>query len=217
MTNSSQDQKPAKALPTRQQILRETILATASGGMAIALSTVLSIIKIYQMPQGGSITPASLLPIFFCALAFGPLWGIGIGAVYGLLQFIIAPYAAHWASIILDYPLAFALIGLAGFLAAPAHRRMTEKNILNRIGMISLPRVFIGIVLGVSGRFMSSVLSGVIFYGSYAPEGQNVWLYSIIYNGSYILPDLLIIFVILIPLVAVFRPRPVRNVQSEKK
>ena len=206
MTELNNKTNPARPLPTKQQRLRETILATACGGMAIALSTVLSIVKIYQMPQGGSITPASLLPIFFCALAFGPAWGIGIGAVYGLLQFIINPFAAHWASIILDYPLAFALVGLAGFLAAPASRRIGEKNVLRRLSLIPLYHVLIGITLGVAGRFMSSTLSGVIFYGSYAPEGQNVWLYSLIYNGTYILPDMLIIFLLLIPMAALFRP-----------
>lgn len=187
--------------------MRETILATACGGMAIALSTVLSLIKLYEMPQGGSITPASLLPIIFCALAFGPVWGIGIGAIYGILQFIISPFAAHWASVLLDYPLAFAMLGLAGLLAASRQRRISEKNILYRIGLISIPRVILAIALGVVGRTLCSVLSGVVFYASYAPEGQNVWLYSLGYNSTYILPDTLILFVILIPLTAVFRPR----------
>lgn len=183
----------------------ETILATASGGMAIALSTVLSLIKLYEMPQGGSITPASLLPIFFCALAFGPGWGIGIGAVYGLLQFIISPYAAHWASIILDYPLAFALIGLAGIFAAKRDDRTGERNILRRLGLIPLWRVVIAIVIGIIGRYLSSFLSGMIFYGSYAPEGQSAAIYSLIYNATYILPDMVIIFIILIPLAAAVR------------
>jgi len=186
---------------------RETILATASGGMAIALSTVLSLIKLYDMPQGGSITPASLLPIFLCALAFGPVWGIGIGAVYGLLQFIISPFAAHWASIILDYPLAFALIGLAGLFAAKHSERTAERNVLRRIGLVPLWRVIVAIVIGISGRFLSSFLSGMIFYGIYAPEGQSAAIYSLVYNASYILPDMVIIFIVLIPLAAVLRQR----------
>jgi thiamine transporter len=194
--------------PTKPTILmknHETILATASGGMAIALSTVLSLIKLYQMPQGGSITPASLLPIFFCALAFGPAWGIGIGAVYGLLQFIISPYAAHWASIILDYPLAFALIGLAGLFSTKYNVRTAERNVLRRLGQIPVLRVIVAIVIGVAGRFAASFVSGMIFYGIYAPEGQSAAIYSLIYNATYILPDMVIIFIVLIPLAAVFR------------
>lgn len=194
--------------PTSLMKNHETILATASGGMAIALSTVLSLIKLYEMPQGGSITPASLLPIFFCALAFGPVWGIGIGAVYGLLQFIISPYAAHWASIILDYPLAFALIGLAGIFAARYDVRIAERNVLRRLGLIPIWHVIIGIVIGVAGRFAASFVSGMIFYGSYAPEGQSAAIYSLIYNTSYILPDMVIIFIVLIPLAAVMKRRP---------
>lgn len=187
--------------------MRETILATASGGMAIALSTVLSLIKLYEMPQGGSITPASLLPIIFCALAFGPVWGIGVGAIYGILQFIISPFPAHWLSVILDYPLAFGMLGLAGLLAASRQSRLSEKNILHRIGLISIPRVVLAIALGVIGRTLCSVISGAVYYASYAPEGQNPWIYSLVYNSTYILPDTLILFVILIPLTVVFGPR----------
>ena len=80
--------------PVALRQTRETILATACGGMAIALSTILSMFTIYRMPQGGTITPASMLPIIFCALAFGPL-GI-VSPCTCMLQFIIAPFAAHW-------------------------------------------------------------------------------------------------------------------------
>lgn len=210
MTSTTPAGKPAEQplQPlTKQQKAHETVLATACGGMSIALGTVLSMIKLYEMPQGGSITPASLLPIIFCAMAFGPVWGIGIGAVYGLLQFIIWPYPAHWASVILDYPLAFALLGLAGLFAAPLRRRIAEKNILHRLSLIPFPLVVIGIFVGAIGRFASSFLSGVIFYGSYAAVGQSVWAYSLVYNGSYLLPDLAILIVVFIPLAAVIRPR----------
>jgi thiamine transporter len=188
----------------------ETILATAAGGMAIALSTVLSMIKLFAMPQGGSVTAASMLPIFVgtplakVALAFGPAWGMGIGAVYGVLQFVIEPYSAHWASIILDYPLAFGLLGLAGFFARPRAERLAEHQILRRVAVISGSRIFLGVVVGLLGRTVSHVISGVIFYASYA-GGQNPLIYSLIYNLSYMVPEAVITLVILIPLAAVFR------------
>ena len=184
--------------------MRETILATACGGMAIALSTVLSMITVLKFANGGSITPASMLPLVFCALAFGPAWGIGISTVYGILQYIIAPYAVNIFSMFLDYPLAFGVIGLAGFLAVSKKVRMTEKNILNRVGLLSSPLILLAIFISMSARFLCHFISGIIYW---TPVGENPWLFSLIYNGSYMLPELIITCVILIPLAAVFRPR----------
>ncbi len=186
--------------------MRETILATAAGGMAIALSSVLSLVKLFAMPQGGSITAASMLPILFIALAFGPAWGMGIGAVYGLLQFVIEPYSAHWASIILDYPLAFALLGLAGFFALPKSKRLEERQILRRLGGIRWPMIIVAVLVGMLGRTISHVISGIIFYASYA-GGQNPLIYSLVYNLSYMVPEAVITLIILVPLAAVFRKK----------
>ncbi len=198
-----------------QQVLRETILATACGGMAIALSTILSMFTVYRMPQGGSITPASMLPIVFCALAFGPAWGIGIGLVHGLLQFVLAPFAAHWASVALDYPVAFGLLGLAGFLAADKDLRMTQRNVLRRLSMISMPRLITAIWIAMLGRTASHLLSGVIFYRSYAIEsGMNPWIYSIVYNGTYMLPEAIITTGLMLPLAVLFT-KSRKNVSSD--
>ena len=186
--------------------MRETILATAAGGMAIALSSVLSLVKLFAMPQGGSVTAASMLPILFVALAFGPAWGMGIGAVYGLLQFVIEPYSAHWASIILDYPLAFGLLGLAGFFALPKATRLEERQILRRLGGIHWPMVIVGVMTGMLGRTISHVISGIVFYASYAGD-QNPLIYSLVYNLSYMVPEAVITLIILVPLAAVFRKK----------
>ncbi len=200
-----QNQETTTLRPTRQQKLRESILALAAGGMAVALSTVLSMIKLYAMPQGGAVTAASMLPIIFCALAFGPVWGVGIGAVYGLVQFIIEPYVVSWAQVILDYPLAFALLGLAGLFAASGQQRIQERNILYRLSMVPMWRMIIGIIIGIIGRLAASFTSGIVFYGMYAPEGQSAAVYSLVYNGTYLIPETVIILIVLIPLAAVFR------------
>lgn len=187
---------------------RESILATAAGGMAIALSSVLSLIKLFEMPQGGSVTAASMLPVLFVALALGPAWGLGIGAVYGLLQFVLQPYSAHWASIILDYPLAFGLLGLAGLFARPLQERMAERNLLRRLSAIRWPQIIAAVVVGMLGRTLAHVLSGVVFYASYAKEaGQNPWIYSLVYNLSYMIPEAIITLIVLIPLAVVFRKK----------
>ncbi len=196
----------AKSLNPSSEQMRETILATAAGGMAIALSSVLSLVKLFAMPQGGSITAASMLPILFVALAFGPAWGMGVGAVYGLLQFVIEPYSAHWASIILDYPLAFGLLGLAGFFALPKADRLAERQILRRLGAIRWPMVIAAVLTGMLGRTICHVASGVIFYASYAGD-QNPLIYSLVYNLSYMVPEAIITLVILVPLAAAFRKK----------
>lgn len=141
------------------------------GSLCISLSFVLSYIRLYRFPQGGSITPASMLPMFFFALVFGPIPGIIAGFAYGFLQLIQDPYVIHWAQMLLDYPLAFGAMGFAG---------LYPKN----LGIASL--------IGGFGRFLMSFLSGVIFFASYAPEGMNVYWYSLTVNGLIIGTDTLI-------------------------
>ncbi len=131
------------------------------GGICIAISFLLSYIRFFHWPQGGSITPGSMLPMFIYAYYFGPVAGITAGAAYGILQLIQDPFIIHWAQVLLDYPLPFAAIGLAGFF----------------------PKSFrLGILVGGCGRFFFQFLSGVIFFGSYAPPGMNTIIYSLAVN-----------------------------------
>ena len=143
------------------------------GAMCMALASVLSLIKLLPMPMGGSLTPASMLPLLLFAYVYGTVPGLTLGAVYGVMQFILdgGNAAAYgFVPMLLDYPVAFGLMGLAGLF-----RRM--KNV--RIGLS------LGMVAGCIGRFAASFASGVIFYGAYAPEGWNPVWYSIVYNGTY--------------------------------
>lgn len=149
-------------------------------GIMIALAQILSYVKIFEAPYGGSVTAGSMVPILFFAIRWGLKPGLLAGMVYGLLQFILGPkYSFHIFSILLDYLVAFGLLGLAGLF---------RKN---------LKGVYAGTFLGIFGRFASSVLSGVIIWASYAPEDMNPWVYSIIYNGAYLLPELIISFVLI--------------------
>lgn len=141
------------------------------GSLCIALSFVLSYIKLFSWPQGGSITPASMLPIMVFASMFGVLPGIVVGIAYGMLQLIQDPYVIHWAQLFLDYPLAFGAIGLAGLFK-------------NNLALSALA--------GGCGRFVFSFLSGVIFFGSYAPDGVSPIIYSLAVNGIMIGTDTLI-------------------------
>ncbi len=147
----------------------------AYGAIAIAASFVLSYIRIFKFPTGGSVTVASMLPIFVFAYIAGPRAGIMAGMCLGMLQFIQDAFFVHWTQFLLDYPLAFALLGLAG---------LCKKNI------------YLGAVIGSTARFVCHYLSGVVFFYMYAGE-QNVFFYSLLYNGSYILPDMLICIAVL--------------------
>ena len=138
----------------------------------VALATVLSHIKIFSLPQGGSVTAASMTPILWLALRRGPKLGLFSATVYGLVQFAVdVPYIAHPAQVLLDYPIAFGMLGLAGFF---------QK------------RPFIGVIMGVIGRFLAHFLSGFVFWAMYAPEGMHPVIYSALYNGSYLLLELAI-------------------------
>lgn len=152
------------------------------GSLLIAMSFVLSYIKFLQMPQGGTITLGSMIPIMLFAYIFGYKDGIIAGAAYGLLQFIQDQYIVHWAQVIVDYPLAFAALGLAG---------LYRKNFS------------IALIIGGISRMIFHIISGAIFFASYAPEGMNPLWYSIVYNISYLGPDLLLC--ILISLVPQFK------------
>ena len=168
-------------LSRKKQNWNARIIAYAA--LAITLSFLLSHIRLYRMPQGGSITPASMLPLMLFSYTFGLTPGLLAGVAYGVLEFLqdpvmlpIAPLYA-FCQVALDYLLAF---GCIGFSALFAGRK--EKDSL---------RLPIGIGVVSFLRFFCSVLSGVLFFGEYAGD-QNPWVYSILYNGSYMLPEMII-------------------------
>ncbi len=141
--------------------------------VTVALSTILGSITLYRLPQGGSITPGSMVPILLLAFIYSPEVGFIGGLVYGILNLITGPYIVHPMQVLLDYPLPFMLLGTAGYF----------KN------------TYLGCTSAVLLRFIAHVFSGVIFFAEYAGN-QNPWIYSMVYNGSYILPELLITLVI---------------------
>ncbi len=143
----------------------------------VALSVICSFIKVWEMPQGGSVS-MTMVPILLISFRKGPLAGIITGSLYGLISMLLAGTIYHPMSILLDYLLAFALVGMAGFFRK------------------SLPGVLAGTFLGIAGRFVSSLVSGAVLFGEYAPVGQNPWVYSLIYQASYLVPELIICLVV---------------------
>ena len=93
---------------------RGTTRMIANAALCIALGFILSYIKLYEMTQGGSVTLASMLPVFMFAYAYGVGPGMAVGFAYGLLQFVQGGWFVHPMQFLLDYPLCFAMLGLAG-------------------------------------------------------------------------------------------------------
>ena len=169
------------------------IRALCEGAILVGLAFVLSFVKLYQLPNGGSLTPA-MFPILLFALRFGLGRGLLAGFVFGLLQMIFdGAYAWGWQSMLLDYLVAFTPLGLAGLFKGKAWG------------------IFPGTVLGCLCRFAVHYISGVTIYRIIDPTNipgigtfDNAQLYSLIYNGVYMLPNtilaLLLAGVLYVPL-----------------
>ena len=155
-----------------------TLVACA---LMIALGTVLANIKIYELPNGGAVTLFSALPFVLISFRYGVRWGLFTGFVNSLLQMLLGFYAPPAPGllplagmILLDYVLAFALLGLACVFAKPFRNRT------------------VGVAVGTAAvcliRFLCSFLSGVLIWGNLS-DGLPAWTYSLGYNASYMLPE----------------------------
>lgn len=153
----------------------------------IALSTALSFVKIFTMPLGGSITLLSMLPVCMLAIMYGTRWGLSSAFVYSFVQLVLdIGVISGWGltpqaligSVIFDYLVAFSVLGFSGLFRT--------KGVAGYIG---------GISLAIGMRIISHVISGVIFFGSWAPDGWNPLIYSLCYNSSYMIPEAVFTFV----------------------
>lgn len=151
--------------------------------ICIAMSFALSYIRIVPMPQGGSITPASLLPLMLYSYMFGVRKGVFAGFIYGILQAVQDPWILHPAQFLLDYPVAFAAIGLSGmFRHVKAFKKVPQVS-------FALGAVVAGVL-----RFVSHVFSGVFAFAEYAGT-ENPWIYSLGYN-AFVFADIAIVIAV---------------------
>ena len=171
----------------------------------VAMSTVLVFVSklIPSLPNGGQITLASMVPVIFVSLLLGTKWGLAASLVYALIQMMTGFYPpptqnflSFFAVIMLDYIIAFGCLGIAHFFA-------------NFIKNDKLKYPVSG-ALVILIRYVCHILSGVIIWGVYAPEGQGVWVYSILYNGSYMIPEIIISAVVIVLLFPVLKTRGVK-------
>lgn len=144
--------------------------------MALALTIILHAIRLYHLPQGGSITLGAMLPLLLIAYRYGAVVGYLAGFVYGVIHLLQDPYILHPVQVLFDYPLPYMALGLAGHF----------KN-----------RLFVGAVAGIMGRFICHFISGVVFFASYAPAGMSPYWYSVVVNATYLLPEMVICLLLL--------------------
>lgn len=171
--------------PKKERTAKTATKQLVFSGVAMALAIVTSEIKFARLPMGGSITLFSMLFIVLIGYWYGAKAGLLTGFAYGLLQFVLDPVFYTPIQLLVDYPLAFGALGLSGFFCNKKH------------GLL------IGYIAGVLGRYFFAILSGIFFFGHYAPEGTPVLVYSLSYNATYIVPEAVVTIILLaIPAVA---------------
>ena len=138
--------------------------------LMLALTIVLHQIRIFHMPQGGSVTLGAMVPLLLLSYRYGPGIGALAGFLYGLVNIIQDPFIVHPVQV------PYMAMGLAGLWSGHLYR---------------------GTVLAFLARFLCHVVSGVVFFASYAPEGMNPLAYSLVFNATYLIPEFVICCIIL--------------------
>ena len=144
--------------------------------LMLAITVVLHQIKLFHMPQGGSVTAGSMVPLLFIAYRYGAGIGALAGFLYGLINLLSNPFIVHPVQVLFDYPLPYMDMGLGGLWKQ---------------------HLYAGTSLAFTGRFICHFISGVVFFASYAPQGMNPMVYSFTANAAYLLPEFIICCIIL--------------------
>jgi len=139
--------------------------------LLLALAVVLQQLRLFHMPQGGSVTAGAMLPLLLIGYRFGVGTGLLAGFVYGILNMVQDPFILHPIQVLFDYPLPFMAMGLAGLFRS---------------------HLYWGTALAFGLRFLCHFISGFVFFGSYAPEGMSPIYYSLVFNAAYLVPEMLI-------------------------
>ena len=138
----------------------------------------------FSMPQGGSVSFV-MLPIVLMGIRWGLKGGLATGFLIGALQLAFGATIYHWAQGLIDYGVAFTVVGFAALLRKPLLRATNATK-----GRIIL-WITLGTVVGGFLRYMAHTVAGAIFFAEYAGD-QNPWIYSIIYNGTYMVPTIVL-------------------------
>lgn len=152
--------------------MNKSVKVLVEGGIMIALAYVLSMVKVYEMPNGGSVTAASMLPIIIFAIRWGAKPGIFVAGTYGLIQFLLGPkWSFHPVSILCDYILGFGILGLSGIFGKDFAKSMTASTIMMLL------------------RLCFSVISGIVVF-------EVDFIGSLIYNATYMVPEMILTLIV---------------------
>ena len=177
-----------------QRRLSTNLSTLTECAIMLALSFALSCAKLFEMPMGGSVTIASMLPVMLISIKYGVSVGLATSFTYSLTQMLQAlasanvfPYCETAGTLVLcilfDYIVPFTLLGLAGLFHKLKITKNTELN------------VYIGIISVVVLRFFSHFITGVAIWGQWAPDGMGKYLYSFLYNAGFLSLDFIICIV----------------------
>lgn len=177
----------AIALPTvffgKDEGTASSTKSVAFAGVCIAISFALSYIKLFSLPQGGSVTLASMLPLIIYSYAFGARKGVFAGVIYGVLQCLQSPQIYQPMQVLLDYPIAFGAIGLAGIV----------KNV--KCLKTPLVKFIVGASIACLGRYAAHFLSGYYVFSSWAMAGYTALTWSLVYN-LFVIAELAIVLAV---------------------
>ena len=144
--------------------------------MMLALSIILQQLRLFHLPQGGAVTLGAMVPLLLLSWRYGPGIGALSGFLYGMINLLLDPFILHPVQVLFDYPLPLMAMGLAGLFPK---------------------RIYLAAALAFTGRFLCHFISGIVFFGSYAPEGMSPAIYSLTLNGSFMLAEFLICCIVL--------------------
>ena len=170
------------------------LLMLTECAVMLALSIVLSFIKVWKMPMGGAVTLLSMLPIMLISVKYGLKGGLPCGLLYALFQLLMGVasgdvfvYCTTGAMVVIcvlfDYLVPFTVLGCAAMFRKPAEKLRAN----NRKAADAL--LLAGFVLVIVIRFVCHYITGFSIWGQWAPEGQSKFIYSLLYNGQYMLPE----------------------------
>ena len=170
------------------------LLMLTECAVMLALSIVLSFVKVWKMPMGGAVTLLSMLPIMLISVKYGLKGGLPVAFLYSLFQLLMGVasgdvfvYCTSGLMVVIcalfDYLVPFTVLGCAAMFRKPAEKLRPD----NRKAADAL--LLAGFVVVIVARFVCHYITGFSIWGQWAPEGQSKFIYSLIYNGQYMLPE----------------------------
>ena len=170
------------------------LLMLTECSVMLALSIVLSFVKVWKMPMGGAVTLLSMLPIMLISVKYGIKGGLPIAFLNALFQLVMGVASGNVfvycttavmviICVLFDYIVPFTVLGCAAMFRKPAEKLRPGNRQAADVLLLA------GFVLVIVARFACHYITGFSIWGQWAPEGQSKYIYSLIYNGQYMLPE----------------------------